>query len=154
MPYVEATIIVPWIKDAVGFLPDALDDISAWAIANDEYLPGGISGFGPFSLYEEINDNITPVLDGLFVAKLTINQNTANQFAADARIHILSRKVFDEDGNETSSNRDAALTAGERTTILNWLEVKGVDRAQVTARFDASDTRAEITNKLKAYFRE
>ena len=49
MPYIDAVIFTKWEKDAEGTnVPNAIDEIFAWAVANDEYLPEGQSGIGPF----------------------------------------------------------------------------------------------------------
>ncbi|GAG99708.1 unnamed protein product, partial [marine sediment metagenome] len=77
--YIDAVVFTKWVKNAVdAAVPDTINDIFAWAIANDEFLPEGESGRGPFGRYENITGrqvNIHQrILDNLaiFVARLQV----------------------------------------------------------------------------------
>lgn len=158
MPYVEAVIFTTRVTRNGKGWPDAVADIDAWAIANDEFLPGGQSGIGPFRLYSDLTGIArADFTDGkVFIGQITITTATAQQFSADPRIFVLGRRIMDDEGNVTSSNWNTTkpLTVEERTQVLDWLEDKGISREQVAARFNADDTRLEIANKLKVFFRE
>jgi hypothetical protein len=161
MPYIDAVIFTKWVKDADDTnVPDAVSDIYAWAIANDEYLPEGESGKGPFGRYEDITGQANVhqrILDGLavFAAKLEITVATAQQFASDNRFWTLGYRRYDDDGEILASNWDDVLTGQERQQAVNYI----TNNSNITAqrlgnRFDATDTRLEIAQKLKEFFRE
>jgi len=160
MPMIDAVVFLKWIPDVDGNnVPDAVDEIYAWAIANDEYLPEGYAGIGPFGRYEDITgqDNVhQKILDnlGVFVAKLQLTPTTAAQYASDPRLWTLGYKRFDDEGEVTFSNWGEPLTVAERQQAVNYITTNSAITAQQLATvFDASDTRLEIAQKLKAFFR-
>lgn len=161
MSLIDAVIFVRWVENINGVnIPNAVDDIFAWAIANDEYLPEGQSGIGPFGRYEDLTGQANVhqcILDNLavFAAKLEVTPATAQQFASDPRIWTLGYRRFDDEGNILFSNWDMPLTAQERQRAANYI----TDNSNITAQqlanvFDADDTRQEIAQKLKAFFRQ
>jgi hypothetical protein len=161
MPSIDAVIFVKWVKDGRGVnVPDAISDIYAWAMANDEFLPVGMSGGGPFGKYEDLTGqaNINKrILDnlGVFAARLEITVATAAHFANDARIWTLGYKRFDDDGEQTFSNWNTALSNAERNKAINFITNNSdITVQQLSNKFNASDTRLEIANKLKELFRE
>ncbi len=161
MPYIEAVIFVKWVVDGRGVNnPSAISDIYAWAMANDEFLPGGVSGGGPFGKYEDLTGQMNVkqrILDnlGVFVARLEITVATAAQFANDARIWTLGYKRFDDEGEQTFSNWNTPLSAAERQKAVNFItNNSNITTQQLSNKFNASDTRLEIANKLKEFFRE
>jgi hypothetical protein len=159
MPYIDAVIFTKYVKDGDDNVPNAIADIYAWAIANDEYLPEGESGKGPFGRYEDLTGQANVhqcILDNLAVmcAKLEVTVNTATQFGADARIWTLGYRRLDDDGSVLFSNWGTTLTGAERTQAVNYVtNNSAITEAQIQAAFDASDTRREIATKLKAFFR-
>ncbi len=161
MPYIDAVIFAKWVKDGRGVnVPDAISDIYAWAIANDEFLPGGVSGDGPFGKYEDLTGQANihqRILDnlGVFVAKLEITMVTAMKFAQDARIWTLGYKRFDDDGEQTFSNWNSSLYVAERQKAINFItNNSNITAQQISNKFNAFDTRLEIADKLKEFFRE
>lgn len=154
MPTVDAVVFTTWKHDANdNDVPNAIDDIFAWAVANNESLPLEPTVCGR---YEDVTAILAPdiAIGKVFACKLEITMATGAQFAADPRIFTLGRRIFDDDGNVTNSNWNTTLSGGERKQVLDWLENHGISRAQVSARFGGNDTRLEIAQKLKAYFKE
>ena len=161
MAITEAVAFMKWVKDDDDRnVPDAVSDIYAWAIANDEYLPEGESGKGPFGRYEDLTGQANVhqrILDnlGVFAARLEITDATANHFASDPRFWVLGYKRFDADGEQIASNWDTALTAEERQRAANYItNNSNITAQQLASKFDVDDTRLEIAEKLKAFFRE
>ncbi len=161
MPYIDAVIFTKYIKDADGTnVPNAISDIYAWAIANDEYLPEGESGKGPFGRYEDLTGQANVhqrILDNLavFCAKLEITVPTAQHFANDPRIWTLGYWRRDDEGAVLSHNWDEPLSVEDRQQAVNYITNNSNTTAgQLAAVFDADDTRADIAKKLKAFFRE
>lgn len=161
MAVTDAVIFTKWVEDADGVnVPNAVSDIYAWAIANDAYLPEGESGKGPFGRYEDLTGQANVhqrILDnlGIFAARLEVTDATAAQFASDPRIWTLGYKRFDEDGNMISSNWDQVLSAGQRQEALDYVTANSdIEVQQLSNRFDVDDTRLEIAQKLKEFFRE
>ena len=159
MPFIDAVIITRWAEDAGVWSPDAVNDIFAWALANDEYLPGGRSKVGPFGRYEDLTGQVDvrqQILDDLavFVAKLEVTPATAQHFADDPRIFTLGYWQRDDEGNAMDDNWDTALTVEERQRAVNYITSNSKITAQQLANvFDATDTRKEIARKLKEFFR-
>lgn len=161
MPYIDAVIFTKWVKDAEDTnVPDAIDDIYAWAIANDEFLPEGESGKGPFGRWEDLTGQANVhqrILDnlGVFAAKLEITTATAAQFASDPRIWTLGYKRFNDEGEQTFSNWSDTLTVAERQQAVQYItNNSNITAQQLANRFDATDTRKVIAQKLKEFFRE
>jgi len=160
MPYIDAVIFTKWVKDGGTNVPNAISDIYAWANANDEYLPEGESGKGPFGRYEDLTGQANvhqKILDNLavFAAKLEVTVATAQQFASDNRFWTLGYRRFDDEGEVTFSNWDTTLTTAERQQAVNYITTNSSITAQQLANvFDVDDTRLEIAQKLKDYFRE
>jgi len=160
MPLIDAVVFLRWIPDANGNnVPDVVDEIFAWAIANDEYLPEGHSGIGPFGRYEDITgqDNVhQKILDnlGVFAANLQLTPTTAAQFAADPRLWTLGYRRLDDEGVVEFSNWNTTLTLAERQQAAAYITThSAITIEQLAAAFDADDTRLEIARKLKAFFR-
>ena len=160
MPLIDAVVLLRWVPDDDGNnVPDAVDEIYAWAIANDEYLPEGSSGVGPFGRYEDITgqDNVHQrILDdlGIFAAKLQLTPTTAAQFAADPRFWTLGYRRLDDDGEVVTSNWDEPLSVEQRQQAVTYITThSAITAQQLAAVFDASDTRLEIARKLKEFFR-
>lgn len=156
MPYIEAYVFVKYVKDAEGTnVPNAISDIYAWAIANGEQLPDG-----PCGRYEDITGQANVhqrILDDLavFVAKVEMTVPTAQHFASDPRIWTLGYWRRDDEGETLDHNWDETLTATERQQAVDYITSNSaITAAQLAAAFDADDTRAEIAQKLKAFFRE
>jgi hypothetical protein len=162
MPYVKAVIFTKW-KDAGGYDPDVIDDIYAWARANNEFLPETDSkGNHPFGKYHDltgqprskIGERILNDLN-IFIAGIEITVATATQFASDPRIWTLGYRRFNDDGEQTFSNWDDPLTVAERQQAADYVTANSkITAAQLNAKFDATDTRREIATKLKEFFRE
>ena len=160
MPYIDAVIFTKYVKDAEGVnVPNAISDIYAWAIANDEYLPEGQSGIGPFGRYEDLTgqaDVHERILDNLavFCAKLEVTVPTAQQFATDSRIWTLGYWRRDDEGGVIDHNWNTALTPDERQEAAAHItNNSAITVQQLAAVFDPTDTRAEIASKLMAFFR-
>jgi hypothetical protein len=161
MPYIDAVVFAKWVKDGRGVnVPNAIGDIFAWAMANDEFLPGGESGKGPFGKYADltgqanINKRILENL-GVFAARLEITVATAAHFANDARIWTLGYKRFDDEGERTFSNWNTTLSAAERQKAINFITNNSeITTQQLSNKFNASDKRFEIADKLKELLRE
>lgn len=156
MPYIDAVIFTKYVKDAEGTnVPNAISDIYQWAIANGEALPDGSFGkysdlTGAANVHQRILDNLA-----VFVAKLEITVATAAQFASDPRIWTLGYKRFNDEGEQTFSNWNTTLTVAERQQAGDYVSANSnITAAQLAARFDATDTRAQIAQKLKEFFRE
>ena len=161
MPHIDAVIFAKWVKDGRGVnVPNAISDIYAWAIANDELLPGGVEGEGPFGRYEDLTGQANihqRILDnlGVFAARLEITAVTAAHFAKDARIWTLGYKRFNDQGEQTFSNWNTTLSTAERQKAVNFItNNSNITAQQLSNKFNASDTRLEIANKLKEFFRE
>ena len=166
--YFDAVIFTKWVKEDLGNgetanVPNAISDVHAWARANDEFLPEGKSGKGPFFRYEDLTSQANVhqrILDnlGVFAAKLQITPATAAHFADDPRFWTLGyRRVSrDEEGMETviNSNWDEPLSATQRKEAGDYVaNNSNITKQQLAAVFDADDTRLEIAQKLKAFFR-
>lgn len=156
MATIDAVIFGKYVKNAEGHnVPNGITDIYAWAIANGEQLPDGTYGryedlTGAANVHQRILDNLA-----IFAAKLEITPATAQQFAADSRFWTLGYRRLDDEGEVTFSNWNTTLTAGERQQAANYVtNNSNITAQQLAARFDASDTRREIAQKLKAFFRE
>lgn len=162
MPYIEAIIFCKWNEDADGVnRPNAIRDIYAWARANNETLPEvdnkGNSLVGRYSdltgqanVHQRILDNL-----GVFVAKLEITTATAAQFASDNRIWTLGYKRFNDEGEQTFSNWNTTLTVDERQKAVQYItNNSNITVAQLANKFDATDTRKVIAQKLKEFFKE
>lgn len=161
MPYIDAVIFTKWVQDDQSAnVPNAIQDINVWARANDEYLPEGQSGIGPYFLYEDLTGQANVhqrILDNLavFCAKLEVTASTAQQFAADARIWTLGYWRKDDEGAVLSSNWNEILTAAERQQAVDYVTANSAITAQqIQAAFDATDTRWKVGQKLTAFFRE
>ena len=161
MPLIDAIVFLKWVPDVNGNnVPDAVDEIYAWAIANDEYLPEGYSGVGPFGRYEDITgqDNVHQcILDdlGVFAAKLELTSTTAAHFASDPRLWTLGYKRINDEGEQTFSNWDITLSVAERQQAVDYITTHSkITVQQLAVAFDATDTRREIVQKLRAFFRE
>lgn len=155
MPYIEAIIFTKYVKDGNDNVPNAISDIYAWARANNQQLPDG--SFGKYSDLTGAANVHTRILDNLavFVAKLEITTVTAAQFASDPRIWTLGYKRFNDEGEQTFSNWNTALTADERNQAGDYVSANSkITKPQLAARFEATDTRREIAEKLKEFFRE
>ena len=159
MPVIDAVVITKWVENDGVRMPNAMQDISAWAVANDEYLPGGRSGIGPYWRYVDLTgqaDVRQQLLDNLavFVAKMEVTPATAQHFADDPRIFTLGYWQRDDEGNAMDDNWDTALTVEERQRAVNYITSNSKITAQQLANvFDATDTRKEIARKLKEFFR-
>lgn len=160
MPYMDAVIFARYVEDADGAnVPNAIADIFAWAMANDEHLPEGESGKGPFGRYEDLTGqaNVAQcILDNIAVmcAKLEITVATALQFAADPRIWTLGYWRRDDEGGVISHNWDETLTAEERQVAVDWITANSAYTAeQLATVFDVTDTRRQIAQKLRAFFK-
>ena len=158
MQYIDAVVFVKWVKDSEGSnVPDAIDDIFGWAIANDQYLPEGESCFGRYedmtgqaNVHQRILDNL-----GVFAARLEITVATAAYFAGDARIWTLGYKRFNDKGELQLSNWSEKLSAAERQQAVNYItNNSNITAQQLANKFDATDTRKVIAQKLKEFFRE
>lgn len=149
----NAMVFTRWVTDADGNnIPDAVDDIYAWAMANNSPLPDG-----SFGKYEDITGQpASRILAGLkvFAARLQISDATAQHFASDNRFFLLGYDRLDDEGNVIASNWNQPLDVASRTRALNYLINHGYTMQQITSRFSASDTRREIAQKLKALFLE
>ena len=87
-------------------------------------------------------------------AKLEVTVPTATQFAADSRIWTLGYWRRDDDGSVLSHNWDTPLTGAERAQAVTYVaNNSAITLAQIQAAFDATDTRREIAQKLRAFFR-
>jgi len=154
MPYINAVVFTIFKHDANGNnVPDVIDEIFAWAIAADEYLPEGASGVGPFGKYEDLTGQPSPSPGNAVAARLIITVPTAQQFASDGRIFTLGRKVLDGEGEVTDSNWDTTLTAAEILQVKTWWINRGYDWDKVKNNFSASDTRREIGVKIRAWLK-
>ena len=153
MPYIEAVVFTRWVQDADGNnVPDAVDDIYAWARSNNEQLPDG-----SFGKYEDITGQSTSrILAGLkvFAAKLTITVATAQHFASDNRFWTLGFKRFDDEGEQVDSNWDIRLSSTNRQAAITYITNHGYTLEQIASKFDTTDTRLVIAKKLKALFLE
>ncbi len=161
MPFIDAVVFVKWVKDAEGLNePAAIGDIFTWAIANDEYLPEGKSGKGPFGRYEDLTGQANVhqrILDnlGVFAARLEITTATAMHFVNDSRIWTLGYQRFNDKGELQFSNWSEKLSAAERQQAVNYItNNSNITVQQLAGKFDASDNRWEIAVKLKKFFRE
>ena len=161
MPYIDAIVFTKWVEDPQGAsVPNALGEIMQWGLDNDETLP--IELFGPHpeggkyrditaqaNTHQRILDNL-----GVFCAKLVVTVATAQHFAADPRIWILGYWRRDDDGTLLDDNWDTTLNPMERQEAVDYVTANSnISAAQLAAAFDASDTRREIAQKLKAFFR-
>ena len=168
--YIDAVIFTKWVKEDMGNgemanVPDAISDVNAWAIANDEFLPEGESGKGPFYRYEDLTGQANVhqrILDnlGVFAAKLQITPATAAHFASDPRFWTLGYRrvaVDPETREETviNSNWDEPLSSEQRQQAATYVtNNSNITAQQLAARFDVADTRLEVARKLKAFFKE
>ena len=168
--YIDAVVFTKWVKEDMGNgeltnVPDAVSDVYDWAIANDEFLPEGESGKGPFGRYEDLTGQANVhqrILDnlGVFAAKLQITPATAAHFASDPRFWTLGyrRVVVDPETREETvinSNWDEPLSAAERKQAGDYVSNNSnITKQQLATVFDADDTRLEIAQKLKAFFRQ
>lgn len=159
MPVIDAVIIARWVDVDGNKHPDAIDDIYVWALANDEYLLGGRSGFGPFGKYQDLTGQVNvhqKVLDnlGIFIAKLEVTPVTAQQFANDPRIWTLGYWRRGDDGEPIADNWNTTLTVEDRQLAVSYITSNSKITAQQLANvFDVTDTRKEIARKLKEFFR-
>lgn len=156
MPYIEAVLLTRWIQDSRGIsVPSVLSDIYAWARANDEHLPGGAFGryqdlTGQADVHQRILDNLA-----VSIAKVEMTLPTAQHFASDPRIWTLGYSRRDDEGDVIDSNWDTTLTTAERQQAANYVTANSAITAQQLANaFEATDTRREIAQKLKTFFRE
>lgn len=161
MPKVDAVVLVKWAQDTEGRnIPNALSDVFAWAIANGENLPGEPTCFGRradlthqasgLAMVQRILDNLA-----VFCARLEVTVVTAQQFAADPRIWTLGYRQLNDDGEVTFSNWNGPLSSEERQQAITYVTANSAITAQqLAAVFDVDDTRLEIAEKLKAFFRE
>jgi hypothetical protein len=157
MPFIKAVIFAKWVDVDGSNSPDAIDDIYSWAIANNEGLPlePNVKGryqdiTGQANVHQKILDDLA-----IFVAQLEITTATAAQFAADPRIWTLGYRRYNDEGEETFSNWNEPLTAEERTQAINYVTSNSkITQQQIVAVFDAGDTRREIAQKLKQFFRD
>lgn len=161
MPYIDAIVLTKWVKDVEDTnIPNAISDIYTWAVANDEYLPEGESGKGPFGRYEDLTAQANVhqrVLDNLavFCAKLEVTVATANQFSTDPRIWMLGYWRRNDEGEVLDHNWSTTLSEAERQEVIDYVTSNSViTTQQIVAAFDATDTRQEIAQKLRAFFRE
>lgn len=161
MPVIDAVVITKWVEVAEKvWRPDVLDEVFAWAMANDEYLPGGQSGFGPFGRYMDLTgqaDAHQQILDDLavFIAKLEVTAATAQHFADDPRMFTLGYWRRDDDGAVITHNWDTVLSVEDRQRAVSYITTQSKITAQQLANvFDATDTRRDIAEKLKAFFRD
>ncbi len=161
MAYIDAVVFVKWVKDSEGSnVPVAFNDIFIWAAINDQYLPEGESGKGPFGRYEDMTGQANVhqrILDnlGVFAAKLEITTTTAMHFVNDSRIWTLGYRRFNDQGEQVFSNWSEKLTTAERQQAVNYItNNSNITAQQLAGKFDASDTRLEIARKLKEFFRE
>lgn len=157
----DAVIFTKWILDSRGKnVPDVISDIYAWARANDQFLPEGQSGVGPFGRYEDLTgqaDVHQRILNNLaiFACKLEVTDVTAAQFSSDPRIFVLGYRRFDEEGEQIASNWNQVLNAAERQQAVNYITGNSnITAQQLSNRFDVTDTRLVIAQKLKDFFRE
>jgi hypothetical protein len=155
MPYIDAIIFTKYVQDGDGDnVPAAIADVHAWAVANEEYLPWG----APYR-YEDLTGRANvhqAILDNLavFCAKLQVAVATATQFAGDSRIWTLGYWRRDDEGSILDHNWTDTLTAGERTQAVDYITANSaITAAQIQAAFDASDTRQQIAQKLRAFFK-
>ena len=158
MAYIDAVIFTKYVEEVQNGetvnVPNAISDIFAWARANNEQLPDGTFGryedlTGCANVHQAILDNLS-----IMCAKLEVTVATAQQFASDPRIWALGRWVKDDEGEVTNSNWQTTLTSAERTQAINYITSNSaITAGQLATAFDASDTRAQIANKLKAFFR-
>lgn len=155
MPYIDAVIVCKWAVGSDGKnRPIALDDVFAWAIENEEELPIGSFGrredlTGQDRIRQRIQNNMA-----LFVARLVVTVTTAQHFASDNRFWTLGYWQRDDEGGVITHNWDTPLTAEERTQAANYITLNSfITPAQINAAFDPTDTRREIAEKLKDYFR-
>lgn len=152
MPHVQAVVFVPWkVEAGKNKQPDVVDEIYVWAGQNDQRTPQGPYGWR-IDVTGQPKDSI--VAGKVFATLLVVGLATAQQFQSDPRMFRLGWRIFDNDGELQFSNWDQPLDAPSRTQALDWLEAHGYTRAQVAARFDATDTRKEILDKLREMFRE
>ncbi len=159
MPYIDAVIFTKWIEGEK--MPNALLDVSAWALANGEYLPQPLFGSHPCGLvYQDLTGQANihqRILDDLavFVAKIQIAVATAQQFASDNRIWTLGYWRRDDEGEVIDSNWNGPLTPDERQQAVSYITTNSAITAQqLAAVFAPTDTMAEIAHKLKVFFRE
>lgn len=155
MAYIEAVILGKWVNDAQSRnVPNAISDIYAWAMANGEQLPDGVYGryedvCGQANVHQKILDDLA-----VFVAKVEMTVNTAQHFANDPRFWVLGYKRFDDEGEVTFSNWGEPLTVQERQAAAQYVTNNSKITAQQLAdAFDVTDTRREVAQKLKAFFR-
>ena len=160
MPSIDAVVLGKWVVGPNGKnVPNGFYDVNAWAIANDEFLPGGQSGKGPFHFYTDLTElaNVHQrILDNLaiYVAKLEVTVNTAQQFVSDPRFWTLGYWRKDDEGVVIDHNWGTTLTLAERQAAAQYVtNNSAITAQQLAAVFDASDTRAEIAEKLKVFFR-
>lgn len=155
MPYIDAVIFTKYIQDADGSnVPNAVSDIYAWAIANNEALPDG--SFGKYSDLTGFDNVHQRILDNLavMVAKLEITVPTAQQFASDPRFWTLGYWRRDDEGSVIDHNWNTTLTVAERQQAVSYITSNSnITAQQLASAFDATDTRAVIASKLKAFFR-
>ena len=91
MPTIDAVVFCKWNRNGAGKIkPDALYDVLAWALANEEYLPGTACGGTWEDLVGRV-DNHQRILDNLavFCARLEVTVPTAQHFANDPRFWTL-----------------------------------------------------------------
>ena len=161
MQYIDAVVFVKWVKDSEGSnVPAAIGDIFTWAVANDQYLPEGESGKGPFGRYADLTGQTNVhqrILDnlGVFAVKLEITITTAMHFNYDPRIWTLGYQRFNDKGELQFSNWSEKLSAADRQQAVNYITNNSkITVQQLANKFDVSDSRLEIARKLKDFFRE
>lgn len=160
MPYIDGIIFVKWQTGADGKHragnPGVLREMYDWAIANNEALPHDPTTYakcgdltGQANVHQRILDNLA-----VFCAKLEVTVATAQHFAADPRIWTLGYWRRDDDGSLLYHNWDTTLTAAERQQAAQYVtNNSNISAAQLAAAFDVTDTRREIAQKLRAFFR-
>jgi hypothetical protein len=158
MPYIGAIVFTKWAENVPGKVrPDAIDDVFSWALSNGERLPNDPDCGAKFTDLTGQANTHTQILDNLaiFIGDLEITTATAAQFAADPRIWTLGYRRFNDDGEVTFSNWNEPLTVEERQQAGDYVSANSkITKAQLAARFDAEDTRRDVAEKLKEFFRE
>ena len=157
MAYIEAIVFCRLVTNANDeVVPNAISDIFDWARTQGVALPHKPLFFATYQDLTGQANTKQRILDNLavLVARLELTVATAQQFAADSRIWTLGFWRRDDEGAVITHNWDDTLTAAQRTQARNYVtNNSNITAAQLNAAFDASDTRREIANKLKAFFR-
>lgn len=153
--YVEAVIITKWVIDSRGVaVPDVVNEIFLYAEAGEYTIPVGPK-YGSYSCLATGTGGHQKIFEDLavFVARILMAVPVAQHFADDLRLFQLGYWVKDEEGNVVSHNWNTILPTEERTRVVNYITNNSkVTQAQLAAMFNATDTRAEIADKLRAFF--